>query len=158
MTVHNYSFAGGTVNRAVDHAKLSEAILLHGQMLGVGNMIRDTIAGMKQADYASKDAWVAAVTKVIDEKIADLYAGELRSFGGKTGNPVETRTNAFAKKQAVAALKGKYKRVADIPEAEIAAAVEKLLTANGEAWRAMFKAQVEQEQAAVADVEAVMAG
>lgn len=102
---------GKGIELAVDLSKLNEAVLAHVVYIGLRNILMDSHAGVT----ADKSDNVEAESRAVAEKkLAAMYAGEVRSVGTRTGDPVKAESIRLATDQLKTAIRKSGKKVSEV--------------------------------------------
>lgn len=95
----------------VDFTKLPDNVKEHVVYIGLRNILMDAHAGIT----ADKSADVSADSlAVAEKKLAAMYAGEVRSTGTRTGDPVKAEAIRIAADQIKTAARKAGKKLAEI--------------------------------------------
>lgn len=115
---------GKGIELDVDTTKLNEAVKAHVEYIGLRNILMDSHAGVT----AEKSENVEAASRAMAEKkLAAMYAGEVRSVGTRTGDPVKAEAIRLASDQIKAAARKAGKKVSSIDAAALRAAAVALV-------------------------------
>lgn len=115
---------GKGIELDVDTTKLNEAVKAHVEYIGLRNILMDSHAGVT----AEKSENVEADSRAMAEKkLAAMYAGEVRSVGTRTGDPVKAEAIRLASDQIKAAARKAGKKVSSIDAAALRAAAVALV-------------------------------
>lgn len=102
---------GKGIELSVDTTKLPANVMDNVVYIGLRNILMDSHAGIT----ADKSDDVAADSlAVAEKKLAAMYAGEVRSVGTRTGDPVKAEAIRLATEQLVKAARAKGRKRSDI--------------------------------------------
>ena len=106
-------------------------------------VLLDCHAGLTVKEMGEAEA-KAASEAAVEKKIASLYAGEIREFGGggRTTDPIEVRMWDIVEQSARAGMKQQYGAVKNWPKGELNRRVEATIEKNREGLAKLAKKQL----------------
>lgn len=118
---------GKGIEMNVDVAKLPTNVLDHVIYIGLRNILMDAHAGVTAEKSANVEADSLAVA---EKKLAAMYAGEVRSAGTRTADPVKAEAVKIASGIIKTAWRKSGKKLADLDATDLRNAAVALIEKN----------------------------